>query len=225
FRFLTGKQFIAGKRKAVGRLCMRSGRLIGPAIALALLVCAAPASAAGLLSQPVTAASALDKSCTSGQRTGTSVAQRQVVMPLGGEIVASLSAANGDWDLAIIDPSDGRIVAGSAYEGADEVAAGYAATGNRLVVQACRRSGTASTAQLSVQSFPIDTTGNVKASLVRVQTANLDRKNQLAGLGLDLTEHGGAGFVEAVLYGAADAQKLVDSNFAYTTEVADLSKQ
>src|SRR4051812_1780671 len=116
---------------------MRSGRLIGPAIALALLVGAAPASATGLLSQTVTAATAADRSCTSGQRTGTAVAQRQVVVPVGGEVVAQLTAANGDWDLAIIDPS-GRIVAGSAYEGADEVAAGYAATGNRLIVQACR---------------------------------------------------------------------------------------
>jgi hypothetical protein len=204
---------------------MTSGRLIGPAIALALLVSAAPASAAGLLSQTVTAASAVDKSCTTGQRTGTSVAQRHVVMPLGGEITASLTAANGDWDLAIIDPSDGRIVAGSAYQGANEVASGFAATGNSLIIQACRRSGTASTAQLSVQSFPIDTSKNVKASLVRVQTANLDRKNELNTLGLDLSEHGGPGYVEAVLYGAADAQKLVDNNFAYTTQVPDLSVQ
>ena len=93
------------------------------------------------------------------------------------------------------------------------MASGFAATGNSLIVQACRRSGSSSTAQLSVQSFPIDTTGNVKASLVRVQTANLDRKNQLSGLGLDLSEHGGPGFVEAVLYGAgrrpeADRQQL-----------------
>src|SRR3954453_1667169 len=204
---------------------MRPGRLIGPAIALALLVGAAPASATGLLSKTVTAATAADQSCTSGQRTGTAVARRQVVVPVGGEVVAQLTAANGDWDLAIIDPSDGRIVAGSAYEGADEVAAGYAATGNLLIVQPCRRSGSAATAQLSVQSCPIDTTGNVKASLVRVQTANLDRKNQLHALGLDLTEHGGAGYVEAVLYGAADAQKLVNNNFAYTTEVPDLSVQ
>ena len=56
-------------------------------------------------------------------------------------------------------------------------------------------------------------------------TATLARKNELNRLGLDLTEHGGPGFVEAVLYGAADAQKLVDNNFAYTTEVPDLAVQ
>jgi Zinc carboxypeptidase len=60
---------------------------------------------------------------------------------------------------------------------------------------------------------------------VRVSTASLDRKNELASLGLDLTEHGGPGFIEAVLYGAADAQKLVDHNFSYTTQVPDLNLQ
>ena len=197
----------------------------GVLAALVLLVMSAPASAAGLLSQPVTAATAVDKSCTTGERTGTSVAQRRVVMPLGGEITASLTAASGDWDLAIIDPSDGRIVAGSAYRGANEVASGFAATGNSLIVQACRRSGGASTAQLGVQSFPIDTSRAPHASLVRIQTATLDRKNELNTLGLDLSEHGGPGFVEAVLYGQADAQKLVDNNFAYTTQVQDLTVQ
>ena len=119
-------------------------------------------------------------------------------MPAGGEVTARLTAASGDWDLAVIDPSDHRLVAGSAYSGATEVASGFAAIGNSLIVQACRRSGS-STAQLSAEAIPIDTSGATKASLVRVQTANLDRKNELTDLGLDLSEHGGPGFVEAVL--------------------------
>ncbi len=204
---------------------MRSGTLIGPAVALAVLVCAAPASAAGLLSQTVSAASAVDQSCTTGARSGAGVAQKRVTMPAGGEIVARLTAASGDWDLAIVEPSDHRVVAGSAYSGASEVASGFAASGADLIVQACRRSGSSSSAQLSVESIPIDTSNAPKASLVRVQAANLDRKNELGTLGLDLTEHGGPGFVEAVLYGASDAKKLVDNNFAYTTVVPDLSVQ
>jgi hypothetical protein len=204
---------------------MRSGRLIGPAVVLALLVGATPASGADLLSQTVSAASAVDKSCTTGARSGAGVAQKRVTMPAGGEIVARLTAASGDWDLAIVDPSDHRLVAGSAYSGASEVASGFAAIGNDLIVQACRRSGSSSSAQLSVEAIPIDTSAAPKVSLVRVATANLDRKNQLGDLGLDLTEHGGPGFVEAVLYGAGDAQKLVANNFAYTTVVPDLSVQ
>jgi hypothetical protein len=194
------------------------------AIVVALML-AGPASAAGLLSETVSAASAVDKSCTTGARDGAGVAQKRFTMPAGGEVTARLTAASGDWDLAIIDPTDRRVVAGSAYSGADEVASGFAAIGNTLIVQACRRSGGTSSAKLSIETIPIDTTGAPKASLVRVATANLDRKNELNSLGLDLTEHGGPGFVEAVLYGSGDAQKLVDNNFAYTTEVADLSVQ
>ena len=62
------------------------------------------------------------------------------------------------------------------------------AVGNNLIVQACRRSGTSSSAQLSVEALPIDTSGAPKASLVRVSTANAERKSELQGLGLDLTE-------------------------------------
>jgi hypothetical protein len=76
-----------------------------------------------------------------------------------------------------------------------------------------------------VAATPIDTSQVQKMQLVRVATANLARKNELNSLGLDLTEHGGPGFVEAVLYGAGDAAKLVDHNFAYTTEVSDLAVQ
>ena len=198
---------------------------IAAVMALVVLFTAAPASAAGLLSQTVSSASAVDKSCTAGERSGAGVAERRVTMPAGGEIAARLTAPSGDWDLAIVDPSDHRLVAGSAYGGASELASGFAATGNTLIVQACRRSGSASTAQLSVESTPIDASRATKASLVRVQTANLDRKNELTRLGLDLTEHSGQGFVEAVLYGDSDVQKLVANNFAYTTEVADLTAQ
>jgi hypothetical protein len=198
---------------------------IGLAVVVLVLMLAVPASAADLLSQTVSAASAVDKSCTSGQRSGAGVAQKSVTMPAGGEITARLSASSGDWDLAIVDPSDHRVVAGSAYSGADEVASGFAAIGNNLIVQACRRSGSASTARLSIETIPISTANAPKASLVRVATANLARKNELTDLGVDLTEHGGPGFVEAVLYGAADANKLVANNFAYTTVVPDLSVQ
>jgi len=42
------------------------GALVGPVV----LLTAGPASAAGLLSQTVSAASAVDKSCTGGERSG-----------------------------------------------------------------------------------------------------------------------------------------------------------
>jgi zinc carboxypeptidase len=204
---------------------MRSGRWIGLVVALGALFVAAPASAAPLLSQTVSAASAVDKSCTGGQRTGAGVAQKRVAIPVASSVTARLTAASGDWDLALIDAGSGRVVAGSAYRGSSEVASGFAAQGSDLIVQACRLTGSASSAQVSLDSTPIDTTPAGKVQLVRVSTPTLARKNELGGLGLDLTEHGGPGFVEALLYGAPDVAKLVDNNFAYTVEVPDMAAQ
>ena len=47
-----------------------------------------------------------------------------------------------------------------------------------------------------------------KLSLVKVVTPSEARKDELIGLGLDLTEHGGDGFVDVVLHGADDAESF-----------------
>ncbi len=203
---------------------MKTRSLVGLAVAVGALVAAAPASAIDLLSQTVSAASAVDKSCTTGERSGAGVAQKRFTMPTAGWVTAELTAAGGDWDVAIIDTADGRVVAGSS-SGANEVASGLAVKGSDLVVQACRLTGGTSTAQLSVGATAVDTSRVQKVQLVRVSTPTHERKNELQRLGLDLTEHGGPGFVEAVLYGAADRQPLVDNNFAYTVEVPDMAVQ
>ena len=198
---------------------------IGFLAALVVLVAAGPVSAAELLSQTVSAASAVDKSCTSGARSGAGVAQKRFTMPAAGWVTAQLTAAGGDWDVAIIDTADGHVVAGSAGSGAGESASGLAIKGSELIVQACRLSGSTSTAQMSVGASAVDTSRVQKVQLVRVSTPTLERRNELARLGLDSTEHGGPGYLEVVLYGAADAQKLVDNNFAYTVEVPDMAVQ
>jgi len=198
---------------------------IGLAAAVLALTLAGPASAGELLSQTVSAASAVDKSCTGGERSGAGVAQKRITMPDAGYVTARLGAASGDWDVAIINATDGRVVAGSAYSGSDEVASGLAIKGSELIVQACRLSGGSSTAELSVDATAIDTTTVPTIQLVRVSTPNLERRNELAGLGLDSTEHGGPGYLEVVLYGAADAQKLIEHNFAYAIEVPDMAVQ
>ena len=75
-----------------------------------------------------------------------------------GSMSATLDAAGGDWDLAIFQADSGQVMGGSAYRGSHEVASGLAVAGERLVVQACRRSGSGSTATLSAASTPIATT-------------------------------------------------------------------
>jgi hypothetical protein len=206
---------------------MGSGRLGGVVVVVgALLAGAAPASAGDLLRKDVTAASAVDRSCTQGKLAGgAGYAQETVTMPAAGSVVARLAAASGDWDVAIFKADTGAVVAGSASRGARELAAGFAVAGQRLVVQACRLSGGATSAGLSVESSAIDTTNVTAPKLVRVSTPNAARERELNSLGLDVTEHGGEGFVEVVLYNAADAAKLAAHNFAYTVQVAYLGVQ
>src|SRR5262245_25377650 len=192
----------------------------------ASLVATAPASGAGLLAKTVTAASAVQRSCTAQRLTaGAGYAQQAVTAPVASRIVARLQAASGDWDLAVFDANGGRVVARSADRGSHEVAAGFASQGERLIVQACRLSGGSATATLTVTNTPLDLSAAPSASLVRVSTPNQERRNQLTTLGLDLTEHAGPGFVDAVVYGARDAAKLRAANFVYTTDVADLDAQ
>jgi hypothetical protein len=127
--------------------------------------------------------------------------------------------------LSIFKAENSQVVAGSASRGARELAAGYAIAGQKLVVQACRLSGGASSAGLSIQYSPIDTTKVAVEKLVKVSTPSAARKNVLNGLGLDVTEHGGEGFVDVVLHGAADATKLAANNFSYTVAVPNLALQ
>jgi hypothetical protein len=63
----------------------------------------------------------------------------------------------------------------------------------------------------------------VPVQLVRVETPTDADKDRLTGLGLDLTEHAGPGFVEVVLHSAADSAALRDAGFTYDVEIPDLA--
>jgi zinc carboxypeptidase len=202
-------------------------KLVAVAVAgCAVLVGAAPASAADVLRKDVVVGSAVERSCAAAKlSSGSGYAQETVTMPVSGALAVNLLAASGDWDVAVFKADNGQVIAGSASRGARELAEGYTVAGQKLVVQACRLSGSASSAGISVQATPIATTNVPKSSLVRVVTPTAARENLLNKLGLDVTEDGGAGWVEVVLHGAADATKLVNNSFSYTTVVPDLTVQ
>jgi hypothetical protein len=193
------------------------------------LACAGSASAAELLRQRVTVDQSVDASCMTSLRTGgAGYVQRQFTVPATGQLVARLrgGAGAGDWDLAVFRRGGGEAVAASAYAGADEVAGGYGFRDEQLTVQACRRSGRGSAADLVVELAPIDTSPQpATATLAEVATPTAARKRQLTRLGLDLTEHGGKDFVAVVLHGPGDGAKLRGANFQYRVEVPDLVAQ
>jgi Zinc carboxypeptidase len=64
------------------------------------------------------------------------------------------------------------------------------------------------------EAFPVQ--------LVRVNVPTQADRDRLTDLGLDLTEHGGDTFVEAVLHSSADATRLATSGFTWTVSIQDL---
>jgi hypothetical protein len=204
----------------------RLRRLAATALATtAALAAGAPAaSGAELLEDRVSVPRAVDDSCFAGLRSGPGVVRRDFEAPTVGVLTTRLEAAGGDWDVAVFPRDGGDPVAGGASSGSHEVAGGYAFSGERLTVQACRRSGSADSAALTVSLDPIDMSGKPETvSLVDVLTPTRADKDRLTGLGLDLTEHGTAQTVGVILHGADDAATLKRNGFVYRTTVADLN--
>ncbi len=148
---------------------------------------------------------------------------KMATAPQSGWVRAELDGpGTGDWDLAVFDRATSRLVAGSSSFGADEVAEGLAAKGTGLIVQACRMSGGGERGQLSVSSNGLPDEPAEKVSMVNVATPTRDSKELLTSLGLDLTEHGGKGFVGVLLHGKDDARTLRENKFSYTVQTPDV---
>ncbi len=188
---------------------------------------AGDAQAQSLLSTSVRAPTPQLQSCIARPlAAGRGVTTRDVTAPDTGWITASLQAAGGDWDVAVFDRATGRRVAGSAFPQAAEHAQGFALAGQRLVVQACRRSGSARSARLVVDSTAVHKPATSEVvSIVRVITPSAARKRELSDMGMDLNEHGGKGYMEVVLHGADDARRLRDAKFSYVNLVGNLAVQ
>ena len=170
------------------------------------------ASAGELLRRTSRAASAADRSCSSGQADG-----RRRLRAADGDHAGRRAAVTaklrrrvgrlGRRDLRGRQRPGRRRLRRRAARARSP--SGFAVAGQRLVVQACRLSGSASSAGLSVQSTAIGTTQRADvAAWCACPRRPRRARTQLNELGLDVTEHGGAGFVEVVLHGAADAAKL-----------------
>ena len=198
------------------------------AAVIASLAAAGPVSAAELFASSLSApAKTRASSCSERPLpAGPGVLTRSAIAPQSGWVRAELDGPRaGDGDLAVFDRRSGRLVAGSSSFGSDELAEGLAVEGTPLVVQACRMSGAGERAKLSVGSTGLPDEPAEKISMARVSTPTRDRKELLTSLGLDLTEHGGKGFVSVLLHGPDDARTLRENKFSYTVETPDLVAQ
>ncbi|MBA2349984.1 MAG: hypothetical protein H0V81_17045, partial [Solirubrobacterales bacterium] len=197
-----------------------------PLALLALAASATPAAANDLLSETLSSSATTGRYCTDGLTSGPGVLQRELAMaPASGSVAAVLSASRGDWDVAIFDKQTGKRVAGGAGFGPSEVATGFLGGGRTMIVQACRRSGSA-TARLKVRSEAVPSAGiEHRPSLVKVFVTDPGQKSLIDQLGFDVTEHAGQNYVEVVAYGAKDLARLTKLGFRYETVTEDLVKE
>ncbi|HYH87755.1 MAG TPA: M14 family zinc carboxypeptidase, partial [Solirubrobacteraceae bacterium] len=213
-------------------------RLGVAALAISLLLTGATtALAAGPLLEPRTIldgslaapAGTYETACHRAFRPGRAgVATRGLDVSGPGALTVKLTGSEGDWDVAVFD-AGGRALAADASPDAQEVALGYTA-GGRLNVQACRRSGDASSVPASLEFAAVrpGALEEAKANpprLVSVITPTQAQKDQLLALGLDMAEHGGKESLGVVLHGKADEEALRKAGFRWRLLVNDLPEQ
>lgn len=63
---------------------------------------------------------------------------------------------------------------------------------------------------------------SVPVQLIRVNVPTQEDRDRLTNLGVDLTEHGGPTYVEAVLHTTAEAERLRSAGFTWTITIPDL---
>ena len=202
---------------------------MGPRFSRALVLAAlpaavaAPASASTLTSQGATTAT-----CHARPLVSEAVVRSAYTAPHTGLVRAALRSAAGDWDLAVFDAGSGRLVAAAAAPaGTADVAEGFVAAGQRLVVQACRRAGASTRARLSTTTVALapQAAGAVAGQIVRVTTPDRAARARLAALGLDPAERADATSADIVLHDRADAAALARSGLRFTVRVADLRER
>jgi hypothetical protein len=207
---------------------MKRSSLAALTSTIATLFLAAPAAGAELMAASLTGTGTAGASSCSDRLlpAGPGVLKRSAIVQQAGWVRAELDGPDGgDWDLAVFNRDGAALLAASSSFGSDELAEGLAIRGSELVVQACRLSGRGREARLTVSTEAVSDTPAQKVSLVRVSTPNRDRKDELTKLGLDLTEHGGKGFVGVLLHGEKDARTLRENKFSYTVDTPDLVTQ
>ncbi|MDP2712206.1 MAG: M14 family zinc carboxypeptidase [Solirubrobacteraceae bacterium] len=131
---------------------------------------------------------------------------------------------SGDWDLALRDATGQQIAASRGF-GGREVVQGWIRGGTRIVAEACRRSGRAASARVTLTTVAsaLPTLPSGATQLVRV-TASDAQLDGLARAGLDVTHARGDGWADVIVSGVAQRTILRLSGLRHRTRVADLQR-
>jgi hypothetical protein len=190
---------------------------------MVVVVAGAQAAPAQAQTRMLSATGTSSAACHATWRAGEpGVVTTSFAVPAASAYTATLTAASGDWDLAVFD-ADRRPVTGGASPGAREIADGLTVAAGDVLVQACRRSGAdRATIAFAHEALP-DERPQGEVKIVEVATPTAADKRRLQALGFDLTEHGHAGGLGVVLHGDADERRLREAGFDYHVEVPDLA--
>ena len=191
-------------------------------VVAAMALSPAGASAAPLMSVTASGSSAWLRTChASLLEPSRSVRTWHVTAAESGLLVAKMRGRASDWDVAVLG-AGGRYVAAAAGPTSNEIASGFVAAGEPLTVQACLGRGGASTASVTVQTFPQKSAGPRKVQILSVKTPTQADRNRLMALGMDDTHSHTDDTLDIVVSDPEDYVKLAEAGFEWTVEVADL---
>jgi hypothetical protein len=144
--------------------------------------------------------------------------------PMSGFVtVRSAASDRSDWDLDVHDAASGRRLGASHGFGSHEVVQTWVQAGQRLVVQARRRSGSARTLRLAVRLVdvaPPEPDG--RPQLVSVKFRDDEDLRRIEEAGLDLTHHIHHGEADVIVTGSKQRAALEALRLPFEVEIEDL---
>ena len=200
-------------------------RLIGSGRALATLI--AVAAIIGLLpaianASTLRTAPAVERACADELLADSTPGVERSAWIASAEGLLTVELRGGsspDWDLAIFGGGD-AIASSSSFTSAEKATA-LVESGDRLEIQACRRSGPQSTIALRTDLFPMQIPDAPKPSeAITLESVSLDGAGDVAKLersGFDVTHEVSAGAATVALYSDEERAKLEDRGFDSTT--------
>jgi hypothetical protein len=208
---------------------------LGLGLALVALPASSAQAAAGITTLPtkrasITIPAAAAGSCLSRRTAGTrGTSLRSYTAAADGAVRVRLAGGpRDDWDLALFDAASGRRLDASQAWGANEVVQATVHRGQALMIQACRLKGRSSTAPVEIDGVaaPLAKVGAAtgKESMVAIPISGPLDFTKLEATGLNLDEVPNGGKALAVLDSPADAKKITDAGFTYTTVVPDMAQ-
>ena len=211
---------------------MRRARLLFlSAIGLSALALPSGASAGGgslpTVERGLVAKRTLASDCHARARRGArGIATTTWRAPMSGFVTVRLSGARrADWDLALFDAASRRRLASSEGFGSREVAQTWVTSGQRLLVQGCRKRGRARRARATAAIKFLDVAPPERStpSLVRVKRPSDLVLHTLETKGFDVTHNMRSAYADVVVPDGDKLGLLKDLGIPYETRIADLN--